>query len=121
MKPNTTFDARKWRQRRRAMNQAKHRNRVTSGFDITIPSASMSVTCASKVLSIARRELFAYLDSACWLSRGPGGWFGCTEAVGQGWVVMRRKTIGYRRYAFQALITPLGLEELAKRLMPLEQ
>ncbi|MBY4733804.1 phage antirepressor KilAC domain-containing protein [Cupriavidus pauculus] len=115
MIPNITFDARKWRQRRRA--QAKHRNRVTSGFDITIPSASMSVTSASKALSIARRELFAYLDSACWLSRGPEGWFGCPEAIDRGWVIMRRKTIGYRRYAFQAIITPLGLEELAKRLM----
>ncbi|WP_370565980.1 phage antirepressor KilAC domain-containing protein [Cupriavidus sp. UME77] len=79
----------------------------------------MSIRAAAQCLSVRQGELFAWLSARGWISTHPetNAWAACDAVIERGWLATRRKTIGYQRYVFQALVTPLGLAELSNHVL----
>lgn len=115
------FSRAPWRKRRSAENKQRHaaQARRAPWWDATLPLGSMSIRAAAQRLSVRQGELFAWLSARGWISTHPetNAWTARDTAIGRGWLATRRKTIGHQRYVFQALVTPLGLVELANHVL----
>jgi phage antirepressor YoqD-like protein len=115
----STFSRAEWKRRSSEENKRQHAKpiRRATGWDDTLPVGCISISAAARHLEVKQNELFAWLSESQWIARNDATntWTGCDAPIEQGWLAMRRKSIGFQRYVYQVVVTPRGLNELTRR------